>query len=348
MTVELLREDIRSLACVMHSVGPTLEKTFARALKLLAASLASGGKIFACGNGGSSADADHMIGELLGRFGYDRAPLPGILLSQASAAVTAIGNDYGYEFVFERQVQALGRIGDVLIGISTSGNSPNVLKALEAGKKIGMVTIAMTGAADSKCGAAADITLRAPSRETPRIQEIHAILIHSLCRGIEQRLFPKELPTLPSKKILSSDDFEKFVQAIKPLHSVFTNGCFDILHPGHIDLLQKSRAFGDLLIIGLNTDASVKKLKGSERPFHTFADRANVLAALTAVDYVIGFEEETPVELIRRLTPKVLVKGGDYTKETIVGADWVELHGGEVKVVPLVQGHSTSRILKNA
>jgi len=340
-----LKEDLTSLQRVLRSISTDLVTSFGRALETTCKSLARGGKIIAFGNGGSAADAEHLVGEMLGKFLYDRRPLPAIALTQASPAMTAIGNDYGYEFVFERQLRGLGKKGDIAVGISTSGNSKNVINALKTAHEIGMYTIALTGAADSLASKTADITLKAPSRETPRIQEIHALLIHSFCRGIESELFPKELFPLPSEKLVLPENLSYFCNSLKNFRSVFTNGCFDILHPGHITLLEKAREMGDLLIVGLNTDDSVKALKGPGRPIHSFPDRVKMLSALSYVDFIVGFAEKTPLNLIKRLSPTVLVKGGDYSRDTIVGADWVEKHGGEVRVIPLVKGHSTSRIL---
>jgi D-beta-D-heptose 7-phosphate kinase/D-beta-D-heptose 1-phosphate adenosyltransferase len=123
---------------------------------------------------------------------------------------------------------------------------------------------------------------------------------------------------------------------------VFTNGVFDLLHPGHVDVLVAARALGDALVVGLNGDDSVRRLKGPERPIRGEGERAYVLAALAAVDAVVVFHEDTPLELVRHLRPDVLVKGGDYTPDTIVGRDDVESWGGEVVVVPLTPGHSTT------
>lgn len=129
---------------------------------------------------------------------------------------------------------------------------------------------------------------------------------------------------------------------------VFTNGCFDVLHRGHVEYLAHARALGDRLVVGLNDDASVRLLKGPSRPVNGEADRAVVLAALECVDGVTIFSEATPYDLIAALLPDVLVKGGDYTRETIVGADLVERAGGRVVVVPLVPGLSTTNILQRA
>ena len=145
-------------------------------------------------------------------------------------------------------------------------------------------------------------------------------------------------------------DREDILDAIKAEKAkgkkiVFTNGCFDILHRGHVTYLQQARALGDLLIVGINSDASVKRLKGPERPVNILEDRAYVLSALKSVDFVIPFEEDTPLDLINTIIPDILVKGGDYTIDRIVGAQEVIAHGGSVEIIPFVPGKSTSSII---
>jgi len=343
-------DDLRALRLTAWSAANhDLDNDFAEAVKIMVAALTNGQRILVCGNGGSASDAEHMAGELVGRFGYDRASLPCISLCTPSATFTAIANDYGYEQVFKRQVQGLGRAGDVLVGISTSGNSPNIVEAFKTAGEMNITTIAMTGSRDSKLSQIANLTLRAPSTRTPRIQEIHGLLLHSMCRAIEEEIFSGKAmaPALPANKIITDSELPVLAAAIKDYRSVFTNGCFDILHPGHVYVLNEARKAGELLIVGLNTDDSIRRLKGFTRPYHSFSDRAMVLSALECVDYVIGFSEDTPENLIKILTPKILVKGGDYTPTTIVGADWVTDHGGQVKVIPLLEGHSTTGILTN-
>lgn len=127
---------------------------------------------------------------------------------------------------------------------------------------------------------------------------------------------------------------------------VFTNGCFDILHLGHVDYLEKARNLGDKLIVGINTDLSVQRLKGSSRPVAPLESRARVIASLQFVDCVVAFEEDTPKQLIELLAPDILTKGSDYTVETIVGADFVLSHGGKVETLDLVDGFSTSTIIQ--
>jgi len=155
------------------------------------ASLRAGGKVMLAGNGGSAADAQHIAGEFLSRLRFDRHPLPALALTTDSSVLTAVGNDYGYAQVFERQLRGLGRNGDVLIAISTSGKSPNVLAALAAAREIGVVTVGFTGTAK---GAAAmrslcDHVLAAPSDDTPLIQQIHITAAHAICEIVERNLF---------------------------------------------------------------------------------------------------------------------------------------------------------------
>jgi rfaE bifunctional protein nucleotidyltransferase chain/domain len=127
---------------------------------------------------------------------------------------------------------------------------------------------------------------------------------------------------------------------------VFTNGCFDILHVGHVDYLSKAKRLGDVLVIGLNSDSSVRKIKGKHRPVNRQLDRATVLSALSSVDYIAIFGEATPEKLIRCLKPDILVKGGDWKIDNIVGADFVRSRGGKVKRIPFVKGYSTTSVLR--
>lgn len=156
-----------------------------RVADTIARALAAGGKILVCGNGGSAADAQHFAAELVGRFERDRRGLPVIALTTDTSALTAISNDYGYERVFARQVDALGRPGDVLVSISTSGSSPNVLAAQNAAKAAGMVTVALTGRDGGALGAAADIHVNVASPSTARVQEVHRTILHVICQLVE-------------------------------------------------------------------------------------------------------------------------------------------------------------------
>ena len=132
---------------------------------------------------------------------------------------------------------------------------------------------------------------------------------------------------------------------LRKLDVVFTNGCFDIIHPGHIHILEEAKSNGDVLIVGLNSNRSVKNLKGESRPINSESDRIKILCSIKHVDYVIVFDEDTPIELIELIKPNFLVKGGDYNKSEIVGADLVEKNGGSVIIIDLLGGYSTSSII---
>ncbi|MBX9826135.1 MAG: D-sedoheptulose 7-phosphate isomerase [Xanthobacteraceae bacterium] len=159
------------------------------AAERIAASLRSGGKVLLAGNGGSAADAQHIAAELVGRFVDDRAPLAAVALTTDTSALTAIGNDYGFEQVFARQVAALGRAGDVFIGISTSGKSPNIIAALNAARERGMVNVGMTRDAATPMHALCDVTIGVPATETALIQQIHITAAHAICHLVERELF---------------------------------------------------------------------------------------------------------------------------------------------------------------
>ena len=158
-------------------------------VRLLAQTFRGGKKVLLFGNGGSATDASHIAAEFVNRFLMDRPPLPAIALNTDPAVLTSISNDFGYDQIFSKQLSALGQEGDVVIGISTSGNSPNVLKALEVAKKGGMKTVVLTGGTGGKMASLADHTFIVPSRHTPHIQETHITLGHILCQLVDEELF---------------------------------------------------------------------------------------------------------------------------------------------------------------
>ncbi len=149
----------------------------------------SGGKAIFCGNGGSAADAQHLAGEFLGRYLRDRRSLPAVALADGISTVTAIGNDYGFDQIFARQLEGIARSGDVLVGLSTSGRSENVLAAVDRAGELGVLTVGMTGADGGSLAERCDLCLRVPSDETPRVQEAHMLIGHALCEFVERELF---------------------------------------------------------------------------------------------------------------------------------------------------------------
>jgi D-sedoheptulose 7-phosphate isomerase len=175
-----------------QKAAETMSEDIVRAINLMHQALASEKKILACGNGGSAADAQHFAAELVGRFERERRELPAIALSTDSSILTAIANDYSYEVIFSKQVRALGQAGDVLLGISTSGNSANVIAAIEAAHQKGMSVIAFTGKDGGKIKNIlknSDVHLCVPADRTARIQETHLLLLHCLCDGVDHLMF---------------------------------------------------------------------------------------------------------------------------------------------------------------
>jgi len=191
MTATDVAEAIRSSARLLDAMAgdEALCAATARAAALVTESLRTGGKLLLCGNGGSAADAQHWAGELVSRFHYDRPGLAAVALTTDSSILTAIGNDYGYERVFARQVEAIGRAGDVLFAISTSGRSPNVLAALRAARERGIATVGFTGAGGM--AEPCDVIVAVPSGSTPRVQEGHEVLGHAICAMVEAAIFPR-------------------------------------------------------------------------------------------------------------------------------------------------------------
>lgn len=187
LTVELVGrhlDDLAAAAQVAQSAAPVVADWGQR----LAEVFAAGGKLLACGNGGSAAEAQHLTGELLGRFRDERRPLPAVALSTDSSAVTAIANDYGFEELFARQVRAYGRPGDVLVGLSTSGTSPNVIAAAKAGLDLGVTVWAMTGPAPNPLAALSDSAIAVDAPTVATVQEIHLSLVHALCIALDKAL----------------------------------------------------------------------------------------------------------------------------------------------------------------
>ncbi len=185
MTDEI-RQRFDEAARTIQAAGQALAGPIARAAELLVESYRSGGGVLLFGNGGSAADAQHVAGDLVGRFLRERRGLRAIALTADASVMTSLANDYGYEAVFARQVEAHGRPGDVAIGISTSGNSPNVVEGLRKARQLGLATIALTGAGGGACAELADVLLAVPDKHTPRIQQAQQVIYHVLCELVER------------------------------------------------------------------------------------------------------------------------------------------------------------------
>jgi D-sedoheptulose 7-phosphate isomerase len=182
--IETIWDEHLLVATALRSLAPAVDRVVA----VMARSMAAGGVLLVCGNGGSAADAQHIAAELTGRFFRDRKPLPALALHGNTSSLTAIGNDYGYDEVFAREVGAHGRTGDVLFAISTSGNSRNIVRAIEVARDKQMAVVGLTGESGGKMRDLCDVCLCVPSTSTPRIQECHILIGHTICELLEQIL----------------------------------------------------------------------------------------------------------------------------------------------------------------
>lgn len=189
--VAQVRASLEAGARVSQALADTQAESIARAAEMVAAALGARRRALLFGNGGSAADAQHIAAEWTGKLGPDRAALPAIALTANTSDLTAIGNDYGFDHVFARLIQAHGEPGDVAIGLSTSGNSPNVLAALDEARQRGMATLAFTGRDGGKLPGRADLVFVVPSEDTQRIQEAHVAMLHAICEVVDRLLFPE-------------------------------------------------------------------------------------------------------------------------------------------------------------
>lgn len=320
------------------------------AAQMLSACLLGGGKVLVAGNGGSAADAQHLAAEFTGRLGVDRRPLPVLSLTTDTSALTAIANDYSFAEVFSRQVLALGRPGDVFVGISTSGRSANIRGALAAAQSLGMETVLLAGQ-DVDDVPGADLVIRAPSGDTARIQEAHAVFIHALAQFVESRL----APGLPPHSIndgfpflLPQDQLQRFREwlTLTGQSLATTNGAFDLLHSGHVRSLDEARGLADRLVVIVNDDASVSRLKGPTRPVQVLDTRLRALSTVAAVDHVVTMSGDDPISELRVLRPNVHVKGADYSLSELPEASVVEAGGGRIVLLERGHGLSTTAIVR--
>ncbi|WP_394844302.1 SIS domain-containing protein [Pendulispora brunnea] len=330
-------------------------------IRLFAGVLRAGKKVLLFGNGGSAADAQHIAAELVGRFVKDREALPAIALTVDTSALTAIGNDYGFEQVFARQVRALGQEGDLAVAISTSGTSPNVIAAIHAAREKGMRVMGLSGRKGGQMPALCDTCLVVPSNDTARIQELHITIGHILCEVLEASLeAPRGEPKVESRPKVSRSAKEVDLAELMELRRlwraeghtvVWTNGNFDVFHIGHLESLRAARKFGTVLVVGVNSDEAIRVAKAAKvhaRPVFPVAERVEVLTALEVVDYVLVFDEPTPERILSLVQPDVHCKGADYAPPNgapIPEAATVAAYGGRVEFLPLIPGRSSTSTL---
>lgn len=342
-----------SLAGLRLLLNPENLAAIDKIAEAMIAAFRGGHRVYFCGNGGSAADSQHLAAEFVGRFQMKRQGLPAISLTTDTSILTSVGNDYGFEPVFSRQLEALAVKGDLLFILSTSGKSLNVVSAARKARELGLKIIAFTGRDGGDLKRLADLLFIAPGNSTAHIQEAHILAGHILAGIVEETLFKKGAKLSgkenPEGKIKNIKELLTEIKRLKTSGKkiVFTNGCFDLLHGGHLKLLREAKARGDVLIVGLNSDSSVKKLKGPGRPLMPEKERAEIMASLEPVDYVVIFKEETPENLIKTIIPDILVKGADYMIKQIVGGEIVQKHGGKVVRIPLLPNHSTSKLISS-
>ena len=337
---------LRARARRAATVNSQLARQTAQAGLLMATMMADGGTVFAAGNGGSATQCGHLVSELVERFRPDRPAMCAVSLTAGSGAVTGIGNDYGHDQAFSHQLQTLGRSGDLLVLFTTNGNSANELEAASAARSIGMEVLGIVAGSGGQLTPLCDYLISVKVGDTPAIYEDHLTVLHLLCEVVESvllgtRFGPTEVNGLVTLAV-AIECRQKW--GTRGLEVAWTNGCFDLLHRGHLATLDYARGAADALIVGLNTDSSVRRLKGDGRPIVPEAERAELLASLRHVDLVVMFDDDEPSSLLSRLKPDVFVKGADYMDRVDEMPETREVkgYGGRIAFAPLVEGVSTS------
>lgn len=349
--VDLVRKGFRAGTGLRVRSLEAITKDIAAIGTAIRTCLEEGRMVLAFGNGGSAAQAQHLAAELVGRFRTERRALPAIALSADTAVLTALANDFGFERVFARQIEAFGRPGDVAVALSTGGRSPNVLAAVRAAQERGLRTFALTSAG-SELSSLVERAVAVPSTSPALIQELHLSAVHLICAVVDGVEAADEGADRSggSAKIV---DWPTLLELRQKWRSdgravAWTNGCFDLLHAGHARTLEAARGFGDVLVVGVNDDASVRTLKGAGRPIIPLGRRMELLAALEAVDHVIELDAPTPEAALARLRPDVHCKGADYAPphgKRMPELELVRGYGGRVEFVPLLPELSTSEIV---
>jgi rfaE bifunctional protein nucleotidyltransferase chain/domain len=319
----------------------------------LAATYRAGGSVLIFGNGGSAAQSQHFAAELVVRIEAERTALPAVALTTDTSVLTAIANDYGFERVFSRQIEALGRAGDAAVAISTSGSSANVLAGVEAASRAGMTTIGLCGGDASPLARSVDVAIPVQGSDAATVQQGHLAIEHALCRALERRLLDADwsLASAAAGSVLTLPELLDLRAEWKAAGQVvvWTNGCFDLLHSGHLASLNAARRLGDVLLVGVNSDEAVRRLKGDGRPLMPAAERAAIIAELRSVDHALIFDEDTPEAVLGQLRPDVHCKGADYAPpagKPVPERATVEAYGGRVEFLPLLDGCSTTRFLE--
>jgi D-sedoheptulose 7-phosphate isomerase len=305
---ELVLRHFREGVSVRQQCAAHCTRAIVTAAERIARTIRGGGKVLLFGNGGSAADAQHFAAELVGRYHRERHPLPAIALTTDSSALTAIGNDYGFREVFARQLRGLAQPGDVAIAISTSGNSANVVAAVEAARDLEVTVIGLTGGNGGDLARLADIAIVVPTTQTSHIQEAHGACVHVLCELVEDGLSgalqpPDRIePGRTSSKMIDIPTLLRWrdSQLRAGRTVVWADGCFDAIGAAEVDRLEEARALGDRLAVGV-IGSFGQSSQGCART-------ARVVAALACVDRVVMVNGEGLEELLGRLRPDMAAR----------------------------------------
>lgn len=322
-----LKSRFRQLLCITDEQIAQLNEL----AEEIAVAFEGGKRLYAFGNGGSAAEAQHFTTELIGRFKGNRRSLPAISLNADSSAITCIANDFGFDQVYSRQLEGLLDRDDIVIAFSTSGASPNVLKGLEVSAGIGAKTTLFTGNKGGLNHEVAQRTIALGGHETALIQEMHLALIHILCDAIEIQMGLQPEGNIGEFREIIYD-YEWSPDLVpKDRDLVWVNGCFDIIHEGHLLLLESAAKQGNHVIVGLNSDLSVARIKGEGRPLIPELSRAKTLARIPYVDQVVIFSEENPLSILQKVAPNCVVKDSVYEKLQYPEKDY--LINNKIKIV---------------
>jgi len=345
---EHIERHLRAVAGLRRDLGAVLASA-----DLIAAALGRGRRILLCGGGVSSTDARHIAADLASCLPRERLVFRVLVLGADLAPVTGADREPAGEGIFARQIEAFARSGDAVIAIAVGADCQEIVEAVTAAARCGCRTVGLLGGDSGALAGRVERAVVVEADDTAAIRQCHLLVGQLWSARVGSRLAADAVaPSAPNldSAIDICDEAEAVarVRAARAagLRVVMTNGCFDILHPGHIAYLEQARGLGDRLLVAVNDDASVGRLKGADRPVNPLSHRLRMLAALGCVDWVVPFAEDTPERLICALLPDVLVKGGDYRPDQIVGADCVRRAGGEVRVLGFVDGFSTTGLIE--
>lgn len=357
LTQQIIAHALRDGARVRQAVLERCLEDIAEAATIVAEATAAGRKVLLVGNGPSAADAHHVAAELVGRFGWDRSPVPAIALTLDAAALTAIGNDFGFEQVFARQVRALGQKDDVLLALTTTGEHANVIAAIEAARERGMRVVGLTSVKGRALAARCDACVAVPSPHRARVHELHVAIGHVICDIVEAHLLarekrgaavlrlvsdspgaPPELAALgpaPSTDRLARSSKDVEVDELLVLRErwrtegralVWVTGPFEALRAAHVASLQAASRLGDVLVVGVETG-----------PGASSADRVALLSALEAVDHVVVLPSPSAAaEIVRSLRPDVVARPEGAKPKPAAEDEAVRAYGGRIERIPAI------------